>query len=356
MSYSDQTGAGPDIPPGAPFVVSQKDRAMTGPYQPQQPGNDGWGGGDPNSPFGASDPNSPFAPQPAAPDGTGAGAPSSSEGMQYRFDSPAQPQPPVSGPPPVHNPAPPLSGPPPGYPPQPGYPQQQPVFVPQQPPRRSNTGVIVGSVIGVMVVLALVVGVLVVVNTGDESSDGDHATGNHDTGDDGSTTDTDDTDLAVGSTHTAVDDPCQDIDYSPLESIKPLSPDPSGATNKMSSYTMQSCYGSMGSILDDEYAFYSLYAYYYDDLAKVDAMYETWEYVLDGCEVSEISGAWEEGVLGTGHSDTCSFGLAGEMTYLILRDGNLYLTISLDTTTGLESGAVDAVTKTAENVLSATAQ
>ncbi|MFE3261933.1 hypothetical protein ACFXPS_25010 [Nocardia sp. NPDC059091] len=79
-----------------------------------------------------------------------------------------------------------------GYPQQPGYPQdagyaqqpgfqqnpgfpQQPGFPPPQPPK-SNTGLIIGVVLGAIVVLAVAVGAIVLVSKKDDSSQADATT------------------------------------------------------------------------------------------------------------------------------------------------------------------------------------
>lgn len=58
----------------------------------------------------------------------------------------------------------------PGFPPPPGFPQQ-PGYPPQQP--KSNTGLIIGVVLGAVVLLAVAVGAIVLVSGGDDATQAD---------------------------------------------------------------------------------------------------------------------------------------------------------------------------------------
>lgn len=324
---------------------------MTGPYQTpsNQPGSDGWPGGDINSPFGQSDPHSPFSPG-SEPRRDESDEPSPYEGVQYELETPGgppttvPPQPPyapVTGPP-ISGP--PVTGPPmmptPGYgppqgPPQPAY-APQPVFPPpQQPASSGSNGALIGGIIAGVVVLLVLAGIVIIVAT----SGGD---------------DTDGGTSAGGSEHKAVDDLCAAVDLTAFTNIAAADGDPSSSTTTSGGSSTASCSGYIGDITTETTASFYIYSYVYEDAESASSAFD-YDYTLEGCDTKEVTGSWEKGNTGTGGSG-CGISINDYYAAITILDGNMMSSIQLDLSQDLAdaSDPVAAVTSVAESVMSAT--
>jgi hypothetical protein len=325
---------------------------MTGPYPPShQPGNDGWPGGDINSPFGATDPNSPFPagnePPPAHND-----EPSPYQGVQYELENSTAPPmnqppyapvtgPPMSGPPVSGQPMGPggygpPQGPPPGYGPQPGY----------QPPRPSggSNGLLIGGIIAGVVLLLVVAGVIVIVATSGGSGE-PGGSGSQDAS----------SDVADGGSgeYKMVADICDAAGIDPLTAMAELDSDPTQSNSKSDTFESTTCSAYVGDFMDTIGSF-NVYVYVFPDESGAQSWYDSSDYSLDGCDVKDFGGNWAQGQIGTG-GEECGIGINGNSYTATVLDGNLQMSLSLDLTDDLarDNDGEQVLSDMANNILAA---
>ncbi|HZE42055.1 MAG TPA: hypothetical protein VE172_24935 [Stackebrandtia sp.] len=300
---------------------------MTGPYQPpsNQPGGDGWPGGDVNSPFGLS------GPAPSSDDKKSSEDEASPyEGVQYELEgSPATPPPPSYGP----TSAPPISGPPVTGPPPPAYGPPAPAYGPAPgftppPAKKSSSGLLIGGIAAGVVVLLIFVAIVVVIVVNSTSGSKDDAKYQ-----------------ALGS------DPCSQIDLSTVKAMVDFGSTPTGTTSTYGDTSNSYCSGTMNNSDYSVLGLFSMTVYVEGTVDSAKTEYDSDKSSqFTGCSGSDVSGSWEQGYLGSG-SGCYSASSGSKGVVFVFQDGNLSGYVQMYVTESAASGIEDSAKAVAESVL-----
>ena len=335
---------------------------MTYPPQPGPPGANGWPGGDPNQvppqqPYGAPPPGGYPPPDPYAAPASGVPGPPdpyaapASGAPADPYNAPASAVPgadpysaPASG---VPGPGPYTSNPysaPPGYPPN--------VPQPQQTSGSSNTGWIVGGVIGVVVILLAVVGVLAATGTFSSDDTGGTTAMDDDKQDDAPQPGHTDTTSDEGSgtppgasdsgQYAVVDKLCDVLDLSEIAAYAEIDDDLTQSTSSAYGAETSDCSGWVGNILTSDYGSFDLVMKVFPSESEAVDEYEfnVNPTYIKNCQTYEASnGSWAQGtqVVSEASNMDCYVGINETNAAVYVQDGN----ITLDVSIGLNGGLID---------------